>query len=327
MASILADHQYTLDDFRKIHNRLNPGDCHLSSDVIQTINRIAALVGAPTYQRTPVFKNNTNNNNNGPRRERRRQKVTITASDWEEMRNFKTTTTIGNTEKKGIEKQLTDLQTVFNCMTSKNYDEKQEKVKSLLKEILDTNPEESELMKVGKTIFEIGSMNKFWAELYAKSYKGLIDVFPLMQSICEKNVESFIELFNNIRFVDSEKNYDEFCAVNKENSKRRALSSFFVHLMKQKVISYNKIIEIIELLINKFNTYIDEDNRKNEVDEISENLVIMIGNGLSFIEEHDADKYEKITEFVSKCSSLKARNHSSLSSKTVFKFMDLDDDC
>lgn len=97
--------------------------------------------------------------------------------------------------------------------------------------------------------------------------------------------------------------------------------------MKQKVISHNKIIEIIELLINKFNTYIDEDNRKNEVDEISENLVIMIGNGLSVIEEHDTDKYEEITEFVSKCSSLKARNHSSLSSKTVFKFMDLDDDC
>ena len=53
----------------------------------------------------------------------------------------------------------------------------------------------------------------------------------------------------------------------------------------------------------------------------------MIGNGLSVIEEHDTDKYEEITEFVSKCSSLKARNHSSLSSKTVFKFMDLDDDC
>ncbi len=324
MASILADHQYTLDDFHKIHNRLKPEDTHLSSEVIASINRLAALVGAPTYQRTPVFKNNNQNHGNGPRRERRRQKVTITANDWEEMRNFKTTKL--DKAEEGTEKKIDDLRTLFNKMTSKTYDGQQDKIKSLLKEIIESNPPESDLLKIGESIFEIGSMNKFWAELYAKSYRGLIDVFPLMNSICQKSFDTFLDLFNNIRHIEAEEDYDKFCEINKENSKRRALSSFFVQLMKQNVISPDKVINLIDILIEKFKSHIDEDNKKNEVDEIVENLVAMIGPGFDCIEQYNSDKSEEIKEFVGESASLKARDHTSLSSKTVFKFMDLDDE-
>ena len=323
MTSILADHQYTLDDFNKINNRINPGDVNLSSTVIQSINRLAALVGAPTYQRTPVFKNKNNDN---PRRERRRQKVTITEDDWQEMRNFKTTTTIGVKSNDGIEKQLDDLRTLFNKMTSKNYEDKQEQIKTLLQEIINTNPPESDLLKIGESIFEIGSMNKFWAELYAKSYRGMIEVFPLMNSICQKNVDSFLELFNTIRHIEAEEDYDKFCTINKENSKRRSLSSFFVQLMKQTVISPDKVINLIDILINKFHSYIDSENKKNEVDEIVENLVVMISEGFKFIELHNEEKALEIKKFVSNAASMKSRDHCSLSSKTTFKFMDLDDE-
>jgi hypothetical protein len=327
MTSILADHQYTLEDFNKISHGLNIEDNILSSEVIQSINRLATLVGAPSYQRTPIFKNkNNNNNNNNHRRERRRQKVVITADDWKEMRNFKTTTTIGTKSNDGIEKQLDDLRTLFNKMTSKNYDDKQEQIKTLLREIIDTNPPESDLMKIGKSIFDIGSMNKFWSELYAKSYRGLIDVFPLMNSICQKNVDCFLDLFNTIRHVEAEEDYDEFCAVNKENNKRRALSSFFVNLMKQTVISTDKVINLIDILMNKFHDYINKENKKNEVDEIVENLVVMISEGFKFIEVNNEEKAIEIKHFVSGAASMKSSTYPSLSSKTVFKFMDLDEE-
>ncbi len=74
MTSILADHQFTLDDFNKINNRINPEDNYLSATVIQSINRLAALVGAPTYQRTPVFKNK----NNDKKRSKSNKKLTLT---------------------------------------------------------------------------------------------------------------------------------------------------------------------------------------------------------------------------------------------------------
>lgn len=326
MTSILADHQYTLNDFAQISHGLNSQVSGLSSEVIQSINRLATLVGAPTYQRTPVFKNKNNDNKHNHRRERRHKQVTITADDWQEMRNFKTTTTIGTKTSDGIEKQLDDLRTLFNKMTSKNYNDKQDQIKTLLQEVLDTNPPELDLMKIGKSIFDIGSMNKFWSELYAKSYRGLIDVFPLMDAICQKNVDCFLDLFNTIRHVEAEEDYDEFCAVNKENNKRRALSSFFVHLMKQTVISPDKVISLIDILMNKFQDYINQENKKNEVDEIVENLVVMISEGFKFIEKHNEKKAIEIKHFVSTAASMKSRDHSSLSSKTVFKFMDLDEE-
>ena len=40
----------------------------------------------------------------------------------------------------------------------------------LLENILNNDASEEDLLKVGKSIFEIGSMNKFWAELYATRY-------------------------------------------------------------------------------------------------------------------------------------------------------------
>lgn len=326
MTSILADHQYTLNDFAQISHGLNSEYNILSNEVIKSINRLAALVGAPTYQRTPVFQNRNNNNNNNPRRERRRQKVVITADDWKEMRNFKPTTTIGTKSNDGIDKQLDDLRTLFNKMTSKNYDDKQDQIKTLLQEIIDTNPHESELMKIGKSIFDIGSMNKFWSELYAKSYRGLIDVFPLMDAICQKNVDCFLDLFTTIRHVEAEEDYDEFCAVNKENNKRRALSSFFVNLMKQTVISPDKAIGLIDILMNKFHDYINQEDKKNEVDEIVENLVVMISEGFKFIEMHNEEKAIEIKHFVSTTASMKSSTYPSLSSKTVFKFMDLDEE-
>ena len=52
--SILADHQYTLLDFENIKNENTINE--LDSAVIQIINEIAQRVGAPGYQKTPVFK-------------------------------------------------------------------------------------------------------------------------------------------------------------------------------------------------------------------------------------------------------------------------------
>ena len=56
MASILADRQYTLSEYKQ-YEQLNISN-ELHQDVIEKINRIAKRVGAPSYQKTPVFKRN-----------------------------------------------------------------------------------------------------------------------------------------------------------------------------------------------------------------------------------------------------------------------------
>ena len=52
----------------------------LSMDVIQVINDLAKKVGAPTYNKTPVFKKRN--------RQPRKKDNMITKQDWENIRNF-----------------------------------------------------------------------------------------------------------------------------------------------------------------------------------------------------------------------------------------------
>ena len=152
--------------------------------------------------------------------------------------------------------------------------------------------------------------------------------FPVMRDICMQNFNSFSTLFENIRYV-SEENYDEFCLVNKENSKRRAISSFFVHLMKEGVIEASKIANIIVNLSDKFIEYISKEGMKNQVDEICENLFILIKEGIDTIETDDTleEVHDKITTFVSDVTSFKTKDYKSFTSKTLFKFMDLVEFC
>ena len=318
MTAILADHQYTLNDFKRVSLNNN---YEISDETITVVNKLATLVGAPTYKRTPVFTKPI------MRRERpRRAKVTITASDWEEMRNFKVTELKKNED--GIEKKIDDIRNLLNKITSKNFDSIKTNIIDMLNNIISSDVDKNELLKVGESIFEIGCMNKFWSKLYADLYKELMESFPVMRDICMQNFNSFSTLFDNIRYV-SEENYDEFFLVNKENNKRRAISSFFVHLMKEGVIEASKIANIIVNLSEKFIEYIKTDGMKNQVDEISENLFILIKEGIDTIESNNSleEIHEKITTFVSDVTSFKTKDYKSFTSKTLFKFMDLVEFC
>ena len=308
MVSLLAPKQYKLDLFYSIQLQNND----LPEATIQIINKLAAKVGAPSYQKTPIF-------HKKERQRRRTPKPIITAADWEEMRNFKSTQLDKNED--GIEKDIDDLRALLNKITQSNYNEMCKNIMTLLENILKNNASEEDLLKVGKSIFEIGSMNKFWAKLYATLYKDLISTFPIMKSIYEKNFESFLTLFETIRYIDAEKDYDEFCRINKENESRRALSSFFVYLMKNNVIPVEKLLAIIQSLQTKFMSLINCENYKNEVDEIAENLVIIIQGGGDIFYENIS-----IRQFIENIGTLQIRDYKSLTRKTVFKFLDLEDE-
>ena len=309
MTNILADRQYTLSDYKnqeqlQISNELN-------KDIIEKINRIAKRVGAPSYQKTPVFKRNHYH-------KKSIKKENITAADWETIRNFKTTKLAKNTE--GIEVHMDKIRSCLNKLTDKTYNLMLDEIKYIMKDINKKEDRES-FENIGEAIFEIGSFNKFWSLLYARLYKDLIMVYPFMKDICVKNFQSFKSLFETINYCDANEDYDKFCEYNKENEKRRALSSFFVICADLDIISKAEMTSIIVGFIDRVKNDIKKEGKLNNVEEMVQNISIMINAGKNFL--NDLDEFENILKDIEVFSSMNHKKYPSLSSKIVFKFMDL----
>ena len=320
MTAILADCQYFIHDFPKV-NQLDVED-YINKEIIDKINKISTLVGAPTYQKTPIFKQKQRRRQNRPR------KHMISEDDWEEIRNFQAT----HLEKKtdGIDKDIDDIRGLLNKLTEKNYNEMSKNILICLSNIINKNGEQKELEKIGKTIFEIGSINKFWSSIYAKLYKTMMDSFPIMVDVYHSNFNSFMELFKNIRYISAEENYDEFCNINKENEKRRSMSSFFVHLMNNDVTKVSEVLNIIKDLKTMMFEEMEKDCKKVEVEEIAENIVILIDQGKDKldceVEESVHMNWKDCLRFIETMAVMKPAQFPSLTNKVIFKFMDLEED-
>ena len=178
MTSILADHQYDLRHFPAASNL--DINAILPQNIIDNINTLASRVGAPTYQKTPVFMKRDKNNRRPPR-----QRQVISGADWAEIRNFKTTTI--EKREEGVDKDIDELRGLLNKFTSTNFEVMQKNIMTSLTNIMNKNCKEEDLEKIGEAIFEIGSINKYWAKLYAKLYKDLIESFPIMHEISKSN--------------------------------------------------------------------------------------------------------------------------------------------
>ena len=169
MATLVSTRKYTLNDF---NNKESSGNIpELESLVIEKINKLPNRVGAPSYQKTPVFKRYNYSN------KKKKVNENITSTDWQTIRNFKTTTLDKNME--GLEAQMDSIRSYLNKLTNDNYTEISYEIKLVIKEVVDQN-EDDYLSKIGVSIFEIGSANRFLSNVYVKLYKELIDTYPIM---------------------------------------------------------------------------------------------------------------------------------------------------
>ena len=306
--NISEDRRYSYDMFLKIETNGNIKE--LDPAIISKINTLANRVGAPNYQKTPVFK----------RRNYKKKCENVLNEDWESIRNFKHT--VLNKNKNGIESKMDQIQSYLNKLTDGNYGEIYNCIIIIIKDIIDENY--LYLEKIGESIFNIGSLNKFWSSLYARLYKDLIDVYPIMQQICLTNFNSFESLFNNINYINPDDNYNLFCEYNKQNEKRRALCNFFIHCANLKIIDKKDIQQIIINFIKKINDYMKLENKNEIIDEITQNLSIMIISGKDFIKLFD--NYIEIKNDIELLSNIHRSEYPSINQKIIFKFMDLNDE-
>ena len=328
--------QYTKDDFTKI---LNAGFTYnLDGETMKIIQSIADQVGAPEYIRTPKFEKREYNNSEkyssnggaqGGARKHYKEKVQeITDADWESIRNFQATVIA---KKQGIDASIDQIRKHLNKMTTKTYDSLKEQIINEIKSITADNNVDSpelleELNKIGDSLFTIASGNSFYSKLYADLYKDLMDVFDtnghnFMEIIFKNNFQKFRSLFDKIDYCSPDKDYDAFCNNTKTNEKRRALSLFYVNLMKLGALEENQIIIIIKDLQKYMLDTIKKTDSKDIVDELAEVIFILITNGNSNLCKNE--EWDNIMEIVKQISVMKNTAHPSITNKTIFKHMDI----
>lgn len=303
MATIIEPKIYTFTDYN------NSQIIELDDEIIELINNLAAQVGAPNYQKTPIFKQRRRNYN---------KRDEISNKDWETLRNFKVTELKKN-EEGTLNAEIDILRTLLNKITEPNYKLLKNDIITFIKKHIDNK---ENLLVICKSIFEIGSMNSFWSKVYAKLCKELIEKFEIMNEICITNFTHFLALFQNITNYDSNKDYDKFCEINKINQKRRAMSSFFIHLMNFGVININNMYNLIHTLLNQIDININDDTQLFCNDEIIENLFILITKGKPTLIE----KQDQWILIVTQIETYANKKFNGLSKKTSFKCYDILDE-
>ncbi len=318
--------KYSLEDFRNI--RFEGFNFVLPEDTITLISNLSLEVGSPTYVKTPNFQKQDpskmpvgesaiNKNNN---RRRNKPREMVNDEDWESVRNFQSTKI---EQKEGVEIKINDIKLLLNKLTDKNYIENKDKIIAIMTE----NNEYDELFKIGTTIFEIASNNKFYSKIYADLYTEIMGKFEIMHEIFEKSISEFLELFNVIQYVDPKVDYNLFCKINVDNEKRQSLSLFFVNLMINGVIKKGRILNIIKNLLTQVKTFISKENKKNEVDELTENISILYKKELFDDDDFEDTELEingtKINDFIDVLANSKIKNYLSFTNKSLFKFMDM----
>lgn len=341
---------YSLEDYSNI--LFNGFDYKLQVEVTDIIKKMAIDLGINTsgnYQTD----SRTKRPSDQPNRVGIRVKGKEGDESWERMRAFKSTKI---EKKEGIDKIINDIRACLNKLSESNYEVQRDvlfqHIALLLESEAESTSSEQDMLKIATSVFDIASTNKFYSEIYAILYKELTCQFPIFKDIIIRFISQYLENIGKIQFVDSNLDYDLYCENNKNNDKRKAMSAFLVNLMKLELIQMDEILNIILMLQETVLSYVDQENKSCEVEEITENVYIFVSTLIANInkggdKKKDAkkfsevletllnnvkyevkdliclDKWVAIMENIKKCSQFKSKEHLSISSRTVFRYMDI----
>jgi hypothetical protein len=280
-------------------------------------------------------------------------RTTNDEASWENVRKGHTGTALPSYSSKfeakdGIEKTIQEIRICLNKLTDKNYAKHRDDIKDKMKSIQNQNENaggsedsgdsgavensEEEWKKVATILFDIASTNKFFSKIYAQLYLELMEEFAIFQDILYDFMEGFVAKIQTIHYVDPDKDYDSFCQYTKQQDERKATTGFIVHLSVGILSSEKKggeiaekLKEIVLTLTKKVVELIDKEQSTNEVEEITEILYLCFSLGDKVILEQwkKTEDWDGFLEQWAVLSKMKVKEHKSLSSRALFKFLDI----
>lgn len=223
-----------------------------------------------------------------------------------------------------------DIRTDMNKLSEKNLAAKLETLKKHVNEIMDssdsdndseneTQPPTNKISKIMDVIYA-SSVNNKLPLLYSRAYETVHEMYPEeVNAFIEDKLKKHADSMENIIDV-SEKDYDKFCEFNLENNIRKNFTTLLCEIAKQgkiSIVSVERMTGMLSNLLEQVLAKIDNKIKQKEVEEITENLVIIFTSLGKLIEK------EKYLPSIQTIVGYKSGEKPGLSSRTKFKYMDL----
>ena len=162
--------------------------------------------------------------------------------------------------------------------------------------------------------------------MYANLYKDLIQRYrEVFIDTLTEFIANFKESIQTFVYCDPDADYNKYCAFVKESDRKKATTTFIIMLLNRDVISSSVVVEITDFFQRMIQKYIDEENRINEVNELGEILYILVSLGNEKLQWEDSKEWNFIIHNICEFTTLKIKEHKSISSRFIFKMKDLYD--
>lgn len=322
--------RYTLNDYEQIKTEQPENDI-LSEQTIKDFEKLYNLVNEYIATLPPVTTNEYTNYDKKKHRKhyKHNNRKYDNNGQWAQQVPFKVTKI---EKKEGIDVKYSDMRSTLNKITLKNQETLLPKVIEIVNYIMNEDESDSEdediqeqdsYSRITDVLLDIVKKIKTGHQVYVNVLKEIIQCYPSFVTQITDFVTAYKNTYDDIIDIDANDNYDGYCDLVKQNDYRRSNSSFMINLTEQKLVGENELITIIDNLFDRVLDNIDNEQKTVLIEEITENLSIFIVNSHSFLKTHS--QWESLIEKLNRCSKLKAKEHKSISSRIVFKYMDIQD--
>jgi len=258
-----------------------------------------------------------------PRNRNKGRKQELTGEDFALIRDFKKTEIVRDEE--GVAKTKAKIRASLNKLTDKTYEKMNAQIHEEMKQMIDSGASTEDYHELSHFVFDVASSNRFYGKLYADLFVDMVKEYDFLKVSMNYQLKEFLNTMTTVE-VASPDDYDRFCEVNKQNEKRRALSSFMGHLLRIDCIEGDLIGNMIHELVSKSIEWIrmvegEQAHNRVCVEEVAE--VVFAFLETAGIQATDLNMWEPI---LSKCiaiTEMKRTNDNALTSKAKFKYMDV----
>jgi len=322
--------RYTLDDYEKIHSE-NIESSFLSEQISLEFEELYKLVEEYVASLPPITQSEyTHYDKKKHRKHYKNNRKYDNQENWAQQPIFKATQI---EKKEGVDVKYNELRSTLNKITLKNQDTLLPKIIELVQYIMNEENDESEdegesecedsYSRITNILLDIAKKTNGGHEIYVIVLKEMIQCYPSFISNITSFIETYKNSYDNIVDIDANQQYDAYCELVKQNDYRRSNSKFIIQLTDSGLIRRDETICMIDKLFDKVLQSIDEEQKTVLIEEITENLSIFMINAYTFLNTHE--QWANLIAKLNQCSKLKARDHKSISSRIVFKYMDIQD--